>query len=153
MSGSSYLEQMGKKAEEQLGLVSGHAYSLIKIINVQGETLLKLRNPWGKTIWKGEWSFNSSRWTTALRDKYNYHRSPDDGSFYMSLKDFRHYFGEVIICKLNPTYMHESIKVKSGRHKSAYLSMVVTTPGQYIVSIYQQNKRKMSLKYSNYTYS
>ena len=31
--------------------------------------------------------------------------------------------------------------------------MVVTTPGQYIISIYQQNKRKMSLKYSNYTYS
>ena len=31
--------------------------------------------------------------------------------------------------------------------------MQVTTPGQYIVSIYQENKRKMLLKYSNYTYS
>ena len=71
----------------------------------------------------------------------------------MSWKDFRTFFGEIIICKLNPTYMHDSIKVKSGRHKSAYFSMQVTTPGQYIISIYQENKRKMLLKYSNYTYS
>jgi hypothetical protein len=49
--------------------------------------------------------------------------------------------------------MHDSIRVKSDRHKSAYFSMKVTTPGQYIVSIYQENKRKMLLKYENYTYS
>ena len=71
----------------------------------------------------------------------------------MSLKDFRTYFGEIIICKLNPTYMHDSIRYKSGRHKSGYFSMQVNTPGQYIISIYQENKRQMLLKYSNYTYS
>ena len=59
MSGSSYLESLGKKEEEKLGLISGHAYSLLKIIKINGQTLLKLRNPWGKTIWKGNWSFDS----------------------------------------------------------------------------------------------
>jgi len=109
--------------------------------------LVKLRNPWGKTVWKGDWSFNSNKWTTSLRDKYNYHKNPDDGSFYMNWKDFTTFFGEIIICKLNPTYMHDSIRVKSNRHKSAYFSMKVTTPGHYILSIYQENKRKMLLKY------
>ena len=71
----------------------------------------------------------------------------------MTEEDFKIYFGEVIICKVNPTFMHDSIRVKSGRHKSAYLKMQVITPGQYIASIYQENKRKMLLKYSNYTYS
>jgi len=40
-----------------LGLIGGHAYSLLKIIKFDGITLVKLRNPWGKTIWKGDWSF------------------------------------------------------------------------------------------------
>ena len=31
--------------------------------------------------------------------------------------------------------------------------MRVKTAGKYIVSIYQVNKRKMSLQYSNYEYS
>ena len=42
-----------------------------------------MRNPWGKKIWLGDWSFESSKWTKTLRDKYNYHFQPDDGSFYM----------------------------------------------------------------------
>ena len=115
--------------------------------------LVKVRNPWGKTVWKGDWSFSSKKWTNSLRDKYNYHKNPEDGSFYMGWKDFRIFFGEIIICKLNPTFMHDSVRVKSGRHKSGYFSMTVSTPGQYIVSIYQENKRKMLLKYETYKYS
>ena len=36
MSGSDYLEKLGKEGEEKLGLISGHAYSLLKIIDIQG---------------------------------------------------------------------------------------------------------------------
>jgi len=150
MSGSTHLESLGKKGEEQLGLVAGHAYSLLKLINIDGETLVKLRNPWGKTTWKGEWSFDSKRWTKELRDRYNYNRNPEDGSFYMNWRDFRTYFGEIVICKLNPTFMHDSIRAKSNRHKSGYFSMHVKTAGKYIVSVYQANKRKMSMQFSNY---
>lgn len=49
--------------------------------------------------------------------------------------------------------MHDSIRAKTTRHKSGYFSMHVKTPGKYIVSIYQVNKRKMSQQYSNYEYS
>lgn len=63
VSGSQYLESLGKAGEEKYGIVSGHAYSLLKTINVGGVTLLKLRNPWGRTIWKGDWSFTSDKWT------------------------------------------------------------------------------------------
>jgi len=98
---------------------------------------VKLRNPWGKTIWKGSWSFSSSQWTKPLRDKYNYNNNPDDGSFYMHWRDFCRYFGEVVICKINPTYVHESIRVKTNKRKSAYIKMHVKSAGHYIVSIYQ----------------
>ena len=34
VSGSQYLDSLGKAGEEKLGLVSGHAYSLLKTIKV-----------------------------------------------------------------------------------------------------------------------
>lgn len=36
MSGSNYLESLGKKGEDELGLVSGHAYSLLKVLKIKG---------------------------------------------------------------------------------------------------------------------
>ena len=141
---------MGKKGEEQFGLISGHAYSMLKFININGEIILKLRNPWGKLIWKGDWSFESKKWTKELRDRYNYNKNPEDGSFYMCWKDFKKFFGEIIICKLNASFLHDSIRFKTNRHKSGYFSMKVSTAGQYIVSIYQENKRKMNQQFSNY---
>ena len=34
MSGSDYLESLGRAGEDKYGLVSGHAYSLIKMVKV-----------------------------------------------------------------------------------------------------------------------
>lgn len=66
-SGNEGLSKMGKAAHTQLGLVGNHAYSLISIHKVGSDTLLKLRNPWGHTVWKGAWSFESREWTPELR--------------------------------------------------------------------------------------
>ena len=38
---------------KKLGLVSGHAYSILGTANVEGNKLLYLRNPHGRTSWKG----------------------------------------------------------------------------------------------------
>ena len=32
-----------------------------------GEKLIKMRNPWGYGEWKGDWSDDSSKWTSALK--------------------------------------------------------------------------------------
>jgi hypothetical protein len=71
----------------------------------------------------------------------------------MSWKDYRKYFGYVQICKLEPLYVHDSIRVKTNKKKSAYFQMKVDNPGDYFLSIYQANKRKMCQKYANYAYS
>jgi calpain-15 len=63
----------GKESQEQLasiGLVPGHAYSVLdaKEINVTAsktEKILKLRNPWGKFEWTGDWSDKSPLWTPS----------------------------------------------------------------------------------------
>lgn len=57
-----------KSALDRLGLVSDHAYSVIGVKNVLHPklgkvNLVKLRNPWGRLEWKGDWSELSSLWT------------------------------------------------------------------------------------------
>lgn len=47
-----------------LGIVFGHAYSILDVAEVDGHFLIQLRNPWGNsTEWKGAWSDRSSEWT------------------------------------------------------------------------------------------
>lgn len=49
-------------------------------------TLVKLRNPWGKYEWKGDWSSNSDKWTPELKEKLRV-SNKDDGIFYMTIED------------------------------------------------------------------
>lgn len=58
----------------RFGLVGSHAYSIINLYEIvhpiKGEvTLLKLRNPWGRKEWQGDWSEDSNLWTPELRAK------------------------------------------------------------------------------------
>lgn len=48
-----------------MGIFSGHAYSVLKIeTDLKANlTLVRVRNPWGHKEWKGDWSYNSAKWT------------------------------------------------------------------------------------------
>lgn len=48
---------------ERRGISEGHAYSIMDAKEVNGEKLLKLRNPWGKKEWNGAWADGSEQWT------------------------------------------------------------------------------------------
>ena len=40
----------------ELGIVMGHAYSILDVCDVDGAKLIQLRNPWGNSSeWKGAW--------------------------------------------------------------------------------------------------
>ena len=59
-----------------LGLVDNHAYTLIGAFDVNTdygpERLLKVRNPWGRGEWEGDWSDNSDKWTEPLKAQLNF---------------------------------------------------------------------------------
>lgn len=51
-----------------LGIVQGHAYSILDVFTIEGVKLIQLRNPWGEaTEWKGAWGDHSSEWTERRR--------------------------------------------------------------------------------------
>ena len=46
-----------------MGIVTGHAYTMIAVYNIKSTKLLKMYNPWGELEWKGKYSDTSNKWT------------------------------------------------------------------------------------------
>lgn len=94
-----------KKSEK--GISNGHAYSILfasEYNESHGTSikLLKMRNPWGHTEWKGDYSDNSSLWTPELKEFFNYKESTkEDGVFFIPFDDYVKEFKNVIICAID----------------------------------------------------
>ncbi|XP_060269832.1 calpain-14 [Ovis aries] len=99
------------------GLVDGHAYTLTgirKVTTSHGpEYLVRLRNPWGKIEWRGDWSDSSSMWDLlSPKEKILLLRKDNDGEFWMSLRDFKAHFMLLVICKLSPGLLTQEVGQK-----------------------------------------
>ena len=74
MAASAGSTNASKSALEQLGLMGNHAYSVLKVIEVEDRMgdkvqLIQLRNPWGCELeWTGDWSDDDACWTQKLKD-------------------------------------------------------------------------------------
>ncbi|KAK4452386.1 calcium-dependent cysteine-type endopeptidase [Podospora aff. communis PSN243] len=76
----------GRGWGDRKGIVEQHAYSVMRAVEMDGERLLLLKNPWGKSEWKGPWSDGSKEWTPEWLRKLD-HRFGDDGAFWISYKE------------------------------------------------------------------
>jgi Calpain family cysteine protease len=73
--------------QDQRGIYSRHAYAILEAQTIpDGTRLLKVRNPWGKSEWDGDWSDRSKKWTDELK-KLLKHEDKDDGIFWISYTD------------------------------------------------------------------
>ncbi|XP_078389850.1 calpain-5-like [Cetorhinus maximus] len=107
--------ESGDQLEAQMGcgLVKGHAYGVTDVRKVRiGEGLLsyfkkeklymiRMRNPWGSTEWKGPWSDGSEEWNNVSkmeREKMGV-TVQDDGEFWMNFEDFSAYFTDMVVCR------------------------------------------------------
>jgi hypothetical protein len=86
------------------GLVFGAVYVLYEVRQVDGNRLIKLRNPpdygTGVQEWQGDWSDKSSMWTSRMRHRLNQSvdEEGEDGCFWMSFDDFCVAFRAMYIC-------------------------------------------------------
>eukprot|EP00045_Choanoeca_perplexa_P016987 m.237110 g.237110 ORF g.237110 m.237110 type:complete len:722 (-) comp17418_c0_seq2:126-2291(-) len=87
------------------GLLSRHAYSVLAVESIDDHgkhlRMVKIRNPLGRTNWRGNWSARSPSW----RDHPVVHETCQpfncaDGVFWMSFDDFRVHFHNVDVCKV-----------------------------------------------------
>ena len=91
------------KKYEKVGLVDGHAYTLIEAVEITTNgkkvDLFKIRNPWSQGEWNGDWSDKSKLWGDSEKKQVNF-SNKDDGIFYMCYKDFFKYFVTIEICPI-----------------------------------------------------
>jgi calpain-7 len=84
---------------KQVGLVTGHAYAVLSVIQTRdGTRLLQLKNPWGNMGWKGRYaSGDATGWRDpAFRAQVGYDpelaAKEDDGVFWICWEDILRYF-------------------------------------------------------------
>jgi hypothetical protein len=67
------------------GLISGHAYSVLRAVEYNGKKFVVVRNPWGQSEWTGPWSDGSKEWTSEWLPALAVlqHHFGDDGEFIM----------------------------------------------------------------------
>jgi len=156
MCASSKNLKSGSDAQDSnTGLSYSHAYSLLSGVEVNSNgrpvRLVKLRNPWGRGEWKGEWSDNSPLWTPQLKAQLQV-TNEDDGIFYMSWDHFQKYFNDFDVCYYEENFQRCAKKYTSSPTTPTVVQFDIHTPGQYYFSLHQTNKR-MFRKADNYVYS
>lgn len=141
----------GKDAPD--GLVPGHAYSIIEVKEGLGVRLLKIRNPWGKYEWGGDWSDQSELWTEEMIEHFHPVFDTNDGTFWMCFEDFIMNFDSVNIChvrnwnevRLKGKFIRASEKSNDGNswvlNKFYYTFGITEDDTEVHIGIHQEDER------------
>ena len=132
-----------------VGLVTGHLYSLLECKQLGEHKLCKIRNPHGGAgEWKGRWSDVSNLWERypdiAQQCKFE---KGDDGTFWMDFSDVCKYFSTVTVCEA----MTETCDVRlRGNFKtgipSVGVAVKVSEPTTLYATLHQQDTRGQQQK-------
>lgn len=154
-STSDIFKNVSETPNEKTGLVGGHAYSLLGAYEVdyrgQKVRLVKMRNPWGKGEWKGDWSDNSPLWTPELRNQLRL-TNADDGVFHMTFSDAGKYFSDFAVCHYRDNYVTSAKKFLTSPGLPSVFAFNIQSPGEYYFKVHQISKRAFR-KSDMYAYS
>ncbi|XP_055333295.1 calpain-15-like [Paramacrobiotus metropolitanus] len=136
-----------------LGLRPRHSYSLLDVMDADGNRLVRLRDPWGRQAWRGDWSDRSKVWTPALRQQLLPHGDAE-GLFWISLSDFVKYFESVDISKYREHWKEIRVQGKfpnCALHTNWSVWMLsVTETTEVDFTLYQQGYRGASTEMNHH---
>ena len=127
---------------EEMGLSPGHAYTVLDLHEINGEKVMRLRNPWGNGEYSGDWSDSSKKWTEELKKKYGLVKK-NDGDFYMSYNDYLKYYVVMGFGKLHQDYVTRVLRVeKTEAVKCQVIKVDVPQNNTHAyLQLYQKNPR------------
>ncbi|CAG0891864.1 unnamed protein product [Darwinula stevensoni] len=140
-------KNVSEEEYKRMGLSSSHAYSVLDVQIVGGERLLRMRNPWGHSSWRGDWSDRSSRWTANLREMYMAHGA-GEGVFWIPFKDVLRYFDCIDICKVHNGWIEARLEgllppCASNTHSSVIILTVLEST-EVELTLFQEGLRNSS---------
>ena len=124
------------------GLIPNHSYSILSTHEFQNHRILKLRNPWGKFEWNGDFSDNSKLWTNEMKDKVGYSNA-DDGVFCMKLEDFKKHFDYYSIGMYHDGWEYSYLEARSRPRHGEYFKFKVDKPCEAYFRIHQDDKKSI----------
>ncbi len=134
----------GNKDFESVGLVCGHAYTVIGVheTNDQSLKLVQLRNPWGSFEWKGDFSDKSKTWGNYPGLKEQLVEDRDDGIFFMTFDDFLKYFPYTFISKYKNGAKYSFQKVHQASHNTMCATKInITATTNIAIGLHQRQGR------------
>ena len=122
-----------------VGLVAGYTYNLLAINQIQDHEgkivyLFRLRNPWSKGEWNGDWSDKSPLWDNQLKNIVNF-SDKQDGIFFMSDNDFFKFFKHVEICYLLYNAKMSKLTVTGEEKNTNGIVFNLVTKGEGFLSV------------------
>lgn len=166
-AGSDNLNSGSDAYIQKVGICGSHAYSLLSVfqltkregsysLTAPGEDftdrVVKLRNPWGKGEWKGDWADSDPRWTPELKELLGFTGNLEDGIFFMNWEDFQKFYSDVQVCYFHDGFKYSAEKFKTKRNENIFLKFQLDKPGKYYFSVNQRNRRFFP-KSEGYRYS
>ena len=127
---------------EENGLSPGHAYTLLDLHEINGEKVVRLRNPWGNGEYSGDWSDSSKKWTTELKKKYGIVKK-NDGDFFMGYEDFLKYYVVMGFGKLHQDFQTRVLRIEKNEAVKCQV-LKVDVPQNNVLTylqLYQKNPR------------
>ena len=118
------------------------------------EKLIRLKDPLGKSCWKGSWSNMDPIWNCETHKNIKEELLQDfsKDSFVMLYDDFTKYFSDFQVCHYHDSYKNSVYRYETRRNELQYFSFDIQTPGQYYFTVNQINKRFFPKKF-RYQYS
>ena len=136
-----------KEKVDSVGLINGYTYNMLDFYHVEKsdgkkEYLFKLRNPWSKGEWNGDWSDKSSLWDDKTKSQVNF-KDKEDGIFFMNDNDFFKYFTHVEICYVlyDATSVTYSIEGEEKNKNGIVFNIITEKEGFLSVSVQRKNWR------------
>ena len=119
------MEDIGKN-----GIVSSHAYSVLSVHKITHPDdgrlrILKLRNPWGNTEWKGDWSDDSDKWTPELKAEVGF-TEENDGTFFIAERDYKKFYCQSTICHMVDGNDHSSSRVTTAKGEAVLFKVTAS---------------------------
>jgi calpain-15 len=145
----------GSAAGDEEGLVANHAYTIISVHEIGEHKILKLRNPWAKFEWKGDFSDDCDKWTDELKSKIGYTKA-DDGIFCMALSDFKKYFQFYSIGACHTGWEYAYLQGENEKKKAKYFKMIVPETCESYLRIHHKDTRfygEVGRDYLTYPYT
>lgn len=128
---------------KEMGLIANHAYSIISVHLSDKYRIIKLRNPWAKFEWNGDYADNSKLWTDELKEKIGY-TNAEDGVFCMSVQDFKRCFEFISISVYHSGWEYSYVEVESDHNHAEYFKFSVDEPCEIFLRIHQDDMRHLS---------